>query len=130
VFPGKRTYRYNDDGLLTEERVIQPENNLIRLSQYAYDSHGYHTREWVYSVDPLSQYARDVKVRVDGEDLLFDGTNGLPSIFVHIRFARQLDQSRKNGSFPGSRFTFRADPSFRYVPGNRILPGKLLTLGS
>ncbi len=80
VFPGKRTFRYNDDGLLIEERVIQPGNNLIRLSQYAYDSHGHHTQEWVYSLDPLSKYARNVRVRVDGEDLLFDGTNGLPSI--------------------------------------------------
>jgi hypothetical protein len=28
----------------------------------------------------MGNYARDVKVRVNGEDLLFDGTNGLRSI--------------------------------------------------
>jgi hypothetical protein len=71
LFPGKTTYRYNDEGLLTEERVIQPGNKLIRLSEYAYDSHGRHTREWVYSSDPSGTYPR--------KDLLFDRTNGLRS---------------------------------------------------
>jgi hypothetical protein len=71
LFPGKTTYRYNDEGLLTEERVIQPGNKLIRLSEYAYDSHGRHTRAWVYSSDPSGTYSR--------EDLLFDRSNGLRS---------------------------------------------------
>jgi hypothetical protein len=80
VFPGKTTYRYNDDGLLTEERVIQPGNQLIRLSEYAYDGHRHHTREWIYSADPSGKSARDVRLHIDGEDLLFDATNGLRSI--------------------------------------------------
>lgn len=79
VFPGKTTYRYNERGLLTEERIIQPGNKLIRLSAYAYDSHGNHTREWVYNADPSSKSARNVRLQVGGEDLLFDGTNGLRS---------------------------------------------------
>ncbi len=79
LFPGKTTYRYNDDGLLMEERVIQPENKLTRLSEYAYDSHRHHTREWVYSADPSDKSARDGRLHIDGEDLLFNATNGLRS---------------------------------------------------
>lgn len=90
VFPARTTYRYNDDGLLTEKRVIQPGNKLIRLGQYAYDRRGRHTQEWVYGSD---RYARDIKARVDG-------TNGL-------RSTRTLTIPTKTGSKPWKHVSLR-----------------------
>ena len=79
VFPGKTTFRHDNRGLLTEERVIQPGNKLIRLSEYAYDARGHHVREWVYSTNPSGGHPSEIKLRVGDEDLLFDRTNGLRS---------------------------------------------------
>ena len=80
AFLGKTTYRYDDNGLITEERTIQPGNILVGLSRYAYDGHGNHTRLWVYRANPSDKRPSKFRAQVDGEDLLFNWTNGLRSI--------------------------------------------------
>ncbi len=78
VFPGKSIFRYDEKGLIVEEQMIQPSDHLVRLGRYKYDKHGHHTKEWVYQSNSSDLHPQKSEVRVDGRDVSFGWTNGLP----------------------------------------------------
>ena len=78
-FPGRTITHYDDRGRILEIQVIQPPDKLIQLSRYAYDAQGHHTEDWTYYQNPSQDHPLAITLQLDGKNVSFDRSNGLPS---------------------------------------------------
>jgi hypothetical protein len=76
---GRTIYKYDSNDRIIEERIFQPDDQLVGLNLNSYDDHGNCTREWVYQFGPFQSEEQNTRLQLDGIDRVATWTNGLPT---------------------------------------------------
>jgi hypothetical protein len=95
---GRTICNYDSNDRITEERVFQPDDKLVRLNSYKYDDHGNRTREWVYEFGPSGVNQQKTTLKLDGTEYVATWSNGLPtstfSYDSHGNWIKKVSSSR------------------------------------